>query len=132
MRKARTVALSATLLVASAVVAAALFLDETSHTKGSRLPHAVKFLGAKIEAFRQDTGYYPSSLHELAASGSVRPELGPYARERELADPWGNPYYYRVAPSGTEFALFSLGADGKLGVGGEDQDVQYASSKDES
>ena len=42
-------------------------------------------------------------------------------------DPWDTPYQYALTPGsgGQPFALYSLGADGKLGGEGNDADVGY-------
>jgi general secretion pathway protein G len=80
-------------------------------------------LSAKVESFYLDTGAYPESLEALLAHDVASDELGPYARPRELIDPWGRRYYYRRGVGTAGFVLFTLGADGMLGGSGQDQDI---------
>lgn len=91
---------------------------------------------AQIEAFdkaldqyRLDTDHYPStdqSLVALFAQPSNEPKWhGPYLKKTIPADPWGNPYVYRVPGSapGREFDIVSYGKDGKSGGTGDDVDI---------
>src|ERR1700682_3773686 len=48
---------------------------------------------------------------------------GPYAKDADLKDAWGNDYRYNVPGQGKAFDLISLGADGKDGGDGENRDV---------
>ena len=71
-------------------------------------------LANRVELYRADKGRYPSQLRDL---------VGPYIKELELKDFWGNPYVYTVPGSqGRPFELTSLGADGKPGGQGRDRD----------
>lgn len=80
-----------------------------------------------IDAYWLDTGHFPPQEQGLA-SLVTRPEgdpkwNGPYLQKAAPADPWGNPYVYRVPGSAGDYDLYSLGKDGKLGGDGEDADV---------
>jgi general secretion pathway protein G len=50
---------------------------------------------------------------------------GPYLKQKELLDPWGNPYMYmaegQINPG--SFDLISFGADGQEGGEGNDEDI---------
>ena len=92
----------------------------------------IEMLGAALDAFRLDTGRYPTTEQGLAAlwqapTAEPRPVnwRGPYLRKPAPADPWGASYVYRApgTESGTGYDLLSLGADGKLGGAGEDADI---------
>ena len=49
---------------------------------------------------------------------------GPYLDDGLPQDPWGQPYQYSTpGANGQPFALYSLGADGKLGGTGDDADI---------
>ena len=92
----------------------------------------IEMLGAALDAYRLDTGRYPTSEQGLAAlwqEPNVDPRptnwRGPYLRKAVPADPWGNAYVYRApgTASGTGYDLISNGADGRSGGAGEDADV---------
>lgn len=92
----------------------------------------IEMLGAALDAFRLDTGRYPTTEQGLAAlwtAPSVEPRpinwRGPYLRKPVPMDPWGTAYVYRApgTESRTGYDLLSLGADGKPGGVGEDADV---------
>ncbi|HEX2779111.1 MAG TPA: type II secretion system major pseudopilin GspG [Gemmatimonadaceae bacterium] len=90
----------------------------------------IEMLGAALDAYRLDTGRYPSTEQGLAAlweepSPGTTNWRGPYLRKTVPADPWGNAYVYRApgSASGTGYDLLSTGADGRPGGDGEDADV---------
>ncbi len=106
-------------------------------------PRVIKYLGgAKVDTTRiqierlssvldlylLEVGRYPSGADGLAAlverPGSVERWNGPYLKNASaLIDPWGNPYVYVSPGKHSEYDLYSLGADGKEGGEGEDQDI---------
>ncbi len=85
-------------------------------------------LAGVLDLYRLEVGSYPSQEEGLAVLFD-RPVNaanwnGPYIRNRDsLTDPWGNPYGYRYPGEHGEFDLYSLGADGREGGEGEDQDI---------
>ena len=85
-------------------------------------------LAGVLDLYRLETGSYPSEDEGLAVLFD-RPVNaanwnGPYIRNRDsLTDPWGNPYGYRYPGEHGEFDLYSLGADGREGGEGENQDI---------
>jgi general secretion pathway protein G len=92
----------------------------------------IEMLGAALDAYRLDTGRYPTTEQGLAAlwqqtTAEPRPTnwRGPYLRKPVPLDPWGNAYVYRApgAASGTGYDLLSTGADGRTGGTGEDADI---------
>ena len=92
----------------------------------------IEMLGAALDAFRLDTGRYPTTEQGLAAlwePPAVDPRpvnwRGPYLRKPVPSDPWGTAYVYRApgTESRTGYDLMSLGADGKPGGTGEDADI---------
>ena len=92
----------------------------------------IEMLGAALDAFRLDTGRYPTTEQGLAAlwtEPSVEPKpmnwRGPYLRKPVPSDPWGTAYVYRApgTESRTGYDLLSFGADGKPGGTGADADI---------
>lgn len=91
----------------------------------------IEMIASALDAYRLDTGAYPTTaqgLQALEVIPSSDPPAnwrGPYLRKAVPPDPWGRPYVYRspgeVNPGG--FDLFSYGADGQLGGEGENADV---------
>jgi general secretion pathway protein G len=91
----------------------------------------IEMMSSALDAYRLDTGAYPSTAQGLAALQelpSMDPPTnwrGPYLRKAVPLDPWGHPYVF-VSPGEANpkgFDLISYGADGKLGGEGEDADV---------
>lgn len=84
-------------------------------------------LAAKIGSYQEDTGSLPNQLDDLVqAPGGVSGWLGPYAKAKELKDPWGTPYQYRVPGQNTPFDLISFGADKKSGGESLDADLNFS------
>ena len=91
----------------------------------------IEMLQSALDAYRLDTGAYPTTqqglqaLMELPTMDPPTNWHGPYLRKAVPADPWGRTYVFispgEVNPKG--FDLLSYGADGKLGGEGEDADV---------
>lgn len=91
----------------------------------------IEMLGSALDAYRLDSGSYPTTQQGLAALQevpSVDPPAnwrGPYLRKAVPPDPWGRAYIYlapgQVNPNG--FDLLSYGADGQPGGDGENADV---------
>ena len=91
----------------------------------------IKLLRGAIETMRMDINVYPTEELglRLLTQQPDDPALkqrwkGPYLEGAVPPDPWGNPYIYH--PPETEnqaFTLLSLGADGKPGGEGVNQDI---------
>lgn len=92
----------------------------------------LELLSAALDAYRLDTGAYPTTAQGLAAlrQEPVDPPRplgwrGPYLRREVPVDPWGRPYLYespgRENPIG--FDLLTYGLDGEPGGDGEKADV---------
>jgi len=77
-----------------------------------------------IEMYRLQVGRYPENLQALVKQPpGVDKWEGPYAKEADLKDAWGNDYKYTVPGQGKAFDLVSLGADGREGGEGDNRDV---------
>jgi len=89
----------------------------------------IEGLGKALDAYRLDTGHYPTTEQGLAALfNKPNDELkwsGPYLQKQVPLDPWGHAYVYRSPGQGGDFDLTSNGKDGQPGGEGEGADVSY-------
>ncbi|RLJ63526.1 type II secretion system major pseudopilin GspG [Sulfurisoma sediminicola] len=92
----------------------------------------IEALAKALDAFRLDTGHYPSAAQGLAAlrerPASEAKWNGPYLQKDVPADPWGKSYVYRLPSSNgsrNDFDLLSYGRDGAPGGSGENADITY-------
>lgn len=89
----------------------------------------ISTLSSSINAFRLDTGRYPTTEEGLSVlripPNDVQNWKGPYTNKDISNDPWGNPYIYEYpGPFGAEsFNIITYGADGQPGGEGEAADV---------
>ena len=84
----------------------------------------LRTLAGEVEMYKLEVGRYPENLMALAKQPpGVDRWNGPYAKEDELKDAWGNDYRYQVPGSSKPFDLISLGADGREGGEGENRDI---------
>lgn len=98
----------------------------TSKTKAAKIQ--IEELAGALDMYRLDVGSYPSSEQGLKAlvekPGNVSIWNGPYLRKNKVPqDPWLKDYQYVAPGQHGKFDLFSLGADGREGGEGEDQDL---------
>ena len=72
----------------------------------------VKKLAGSVEQYQMSVGSYPNSLEDLLK----RDGLGPYAKDNDLKDPFGNAFVYKKpGDAGRDFDIIFLGKDGKPG-----------------
>ena len=86
----------------------------------------VEMMGQALDAFRLDTGRYPTTaegLNALVTNPGAEGWNGPYLKKGVPNDPWKKPYQYQCPGSHGEYDLFSLGLDGAPGGEGENKDV---------
>jgi general secretion pathway protein G len=82
-------------------------------------------LAGQVEMYKLEVGRYPDNLQALVRQpGGVDKWGGPYVKEDELKDAWGNDYRYTTPGTGKGFDLVSMGADGKEGGEGENKDIR--------
>ncbi len=101
------------------------------HLGGSKTKTAkvqIEELSGALDMYRLDVGSYPTSEQGLKAlvekPGNVSIWNGPYLRKNKVPqDPWLKDYKYVSPGQHGKFDLFSLGADGREGGEGEDQDL---------
>jgi general secretion pathway protein G len=89
----------------------------------------IEAFGRALDAYRLDTGHYPSTeqgLTALVARPTDEPNwTGPYLQKQVPADPWGRPYVYRMPGQDGDFDLSSYAKDGQADGEGEAADVTY-------
>ncbi len=87
----------------------------------------IELFGTALDAFRLDTGRYPTTEEGLKALREKPSGLdswkGPYLPKEIPLDPWGRPYVYKSPGEHGEYDLFSYGLDGVEGGEGENEDV---------
>jgi len=87
----------------------------------------IELFGTALDAFRLDTGRYPTTEEGLKAlrekpSGADQWQ-GPYLTKEIPLDPWNHPYVYKCPGDHGEYDLISYGLDGVEGGDGENQDI---------
>lgn len=101
-------------------------LGQLSRSRAKTAALQIDTTTAALENYREDMGQYPSQEAGLSALVSAPSEgnwLGPYLKDnKSLNDPWGRPLVYAVSPQDGA-SVTSLGADGKTGGKGVDQDI---------
>ncbi|MCF6317759.1 MAG: type II secretion system protein GspG [Proteobacteria bacterium] len=81
-------------------------------------------LKLKIEEFNLDLGYYPNSLEALVSDNGDGNWMGPYVKDRELKDSWGQKIQYsNPGQHDEDFNLVSYGVDKAAGGSKFDKDI---------
>ena len=84
----------------------------------------IQALVGDIELYKLEVGKYPENLQALVKQPPGADKWnGPYAKDADLKDAWGNDYRYTVPGASKPYDLVSLGADGREGGEGENRDV---------
>lgn len=91
----------------------------------------VKILKGALDTLHLDMGRFPTQAEGLALlnrqpdeAGAASRWRGPYLDGDVPVDPWGNQYQYSVPGRDNQpYALYSMGADGKLDGDGIDADI---------
>jgi general secretion pathway protein G len=98
--------------------------EQMGRAKSAEQRIKIQQLAGQIEMYKLEVGRYPENLLALAKQpGGVDKWNGPYVKEGDLKDSWGNDYRYTVPGQGKPYDLVSLGSDGKEGGDGEARDV---------
>jgi general secretion pathway protein G len=109
----------------AALVAPKMF-QKVGSSKLKAAKAQISMLGTALDAFRLDTGRYPSrdeGLEALRRNPGVDGWDGPYMPKEIPPDPWGRPYVYVSPGEHGDYDLYSLGGDGQQGGDGENSDV---------
>ena len=98
--------------------------EQASKAKSKEAEVKLMSLAGQIEMYKLEVGRYPENLQALVKQpGGVDKWAGPYAKDADLKDAWGNDYRYTTPGTNRGFDLVSYGADGKDGGEGENRDV---------
>jgi general secretion pathway protein G len=115
-----------------ALLVAPSVLSHVSDANVTAARSQIETFSVALDAYRLDTGTYPSTEDGLAALrfrplrlAAAAGWRGPYLRKNVPLDPWGRPYIYR-SPGTTNpdsYDLYTLGRDGQTSGKGEDADI---------
>jgi general secretion pathway protein G len=98
-----------------------------SGAKQSTAKAQIELFGTALDAFRLDTGRYPTTEEGFKALREKPSGLdtweGPYLPKEIPNDPWKRPYVYKCPGDHGDYDIISYGADGVEGGDGENQDV---------
>jgi general secretion pathway protein G len=87
----------------------------------------IELFGTAFDAFRLDTGRYPTTEEGLKSlrekPSGIENWEGPYLPKEIPVDPWGKPYVYKSPGEHGDYDLISYGLDGAEGGEGENQDI---------
>ena len=98
--------------------------EQMGRAKSSEAKIRVQQLAGQIEMYKLEVGRYPDNLQALVKQpAGVDRWNGPYAKDADLKDAWGNDYRFTVPGTNKGYDLVSLGADNKEGGDGENRDV---------
>ncbi len=99
--------------------------EQMGRAKSGEAKIKIQSLAGQIEIFKLEVGRYPENLAALVRqpAGTEGKWNGPYAKDADLKDAWGNDYRYTVPGNGKAYDITSFGADGKEGGEGENRDV---------
>ncbi len=98
--------------------------EQMGRAKSSEAKIRIQQLVGQIEMYKLEVGRYPDSLQSLVKQpAGVDRWNGPYAKDTDLKDAWGNDYRYTMPGTNKGFDLVSLGADNREGGEGENRDV---------
>ena len=87
--------------VSTLALSAIAILARAYYVAHSEMPYnaakaGILSLEMKIQAFHIDTHALPRTLQDLLAPGNFEGWNGPYAKERDIVDPWGRPISYEL------------------------------------
>ena len=89
----------------------------------------IEALAKALDAYRLDTGHYPSTSVGLGALVTKPADearwQGPYLQKAVPPDPWGRAFIYRSPGINDDFDLTSFGKDGRPGGEADNADVSF-------
>lgn len=99
-------------------------MGNTEKAKAKAAKAAVAQLGMAVENYYLDMGNAPERLEDLVKRpGGAENWVGPYTKESQLTDPWGEPYQYEFPGQHGDFDILSYGADRTQGGEGKNADI---------
>ena len=104
------------------------FFGKLDDAKVKTAKAQMNMLSTALDAFRLDTGRYPSTDEGLkilwVKDSDVKDWDGPYLPKKVKKDSWNNPYGYKnPGKDKNDYDLFSYGADGKEGGNEDSADI---------
>ncbi len=130
IKKGFTIVEVLVVIVLISVLAALLvpkFLEQSDQAKWDMIRPKMTALEQDISLFKLHCNRYPTQLDELRTAPATLKDKwkGPYGKESDLVDPWGNKfvYVYPGQKNTNSFDLISYGMDGKIGGEGVNADV---------
>lgn len=104
------------------------FLGQVARSEVTTARAQIESFDKALQAFRLDTGHFPSGSQGLRALVTQPAEenrwRGPYLEGDVPLDPWGMPYQYRSpGANGRDYELLSYGRDRAPGGSGDDADI---------
>lgn len=105
------------------------FFGKLDDAKLKTAKSQIEMLSTSLDAFRLDTGRYPTTEEGLAVlwqrkNKKIRGFVGPYLPKPVKEDPWGEAYQYKKeSKNGNPYELFSFGPDSTVGGTGNDKDI---------
>ncbi len=110
-----------------AALVAPKFFSHVGKSKIKATKAQIELFGTALDTLRLDIGRYPTTeegLNALRENAGIDKWDGPYLPKNIPLDPWQRSYIYGYpGENGSEYDLYSFGADGVSGGEGEDQDV---------
>ena len=109
-------------------IVAPRFMGQVSRSESTTARAQMDSFSKALDAFRMDTGHYPTSQQGLGAlvqqpQGEAR-WRGPYMQGEIPLDPWEMPYQYQSpGPTGRDYLITSYGQDKAPGGSGDDADI---------
>ncbi len=89
---------------------------------------ALRYLASMLEAHREARAIYPGSLEELGEfAAGIDPRMTGWVQTART-DGWGRPVAYDSPGDGGDYAIASLGADGRPGGEGADTDLRLTAA----
>lgn len=109
-------------------IVAPRFVGQVGRSEATAARAQLDAFDKAIQAYRIDTGRFPSTsqgLRALVSQPADEPRWrGPYMRDDIPLDPWGTAYQYRNPGStGKDYDLLSFGRDRAQGGAGDDADI---------
>ena len=105
------------------------FFGKLDDAKVKTAKAQVEMLSTSLDAFRLDTGRYPTTSEGLKVlwqkrNSEIRGFSGPYLPKPVKEDPWGYGYQYKGdSKEDNPYELYSFGSDGAQGGADDAKDV---------
>lgn len=68
-----------------------------------------------IQCYKSDTNQIPENLTQLITNPDIYNWLGPYMKNKDINDPWGEKYNYYSDSKSEVFLIYTLGSDKAVG-----------------